>query len=316
MAMRQYIIRRILALVPVLLIVGFVGFLLLNLIPGDPALVMLGPEATLDQVNKLRTELGLNLPVYLRLIYWYGRLFRGDLGYSIFLSRPVLQAILERLQPTLLLTIFSLIIASVIGITSGIIAALKRGTWIDQVATSLSVFGLSIPSFWLSLILMIILGVWVKWFPVAGYTPLKDGFLKTFRTLALPSLTLGFVSSAFISRITRSSMLEVINQDYIKVARAKGQSYRKVILKHALRNAILPIITVMGLTLGNLLSGAVIVETVFALPGIGQLALSSILRRDYSLTQGILLFTATVFVLVNLLVDILYAFLDPRIKYD
>ena len=314
--MRQYLIRRILALVPVLLIVGFVGFLLLNLIPGDPALVMLGPEATLDQVNKLRAELGLNLPVYLRLIYWYGRLFRGDLGYSIFLSRPVFQAILERLQPTLLLTIFSLIIASVIGITSGIIAALKRGTWIDQVATSLSVFGLSIPSFWLSLILIIIFGVWVRWFPVAGYTPLKDGFLKTFRTLALPSLTLGFVSSAFISRITRSSMLEVINQDYIKVARAKGQSYRKVILKHALRNAILPIITVMGLTLGNLLSGAVIVETVFALPGIGQLALSSIMRRDYSLTQGILLFTATVFVLVNLLVDILYAFLDPRIKYD
>jgi len=314
--MRQYLIRRILALVPVLLIVGFVGFLLLNLIPGDPALVMLGPEATLDQVNKLRAELGLNLPVYLRLIYWYGRLFRGDLGYSIFLSRPVFQAILERLQPTLLLTIFSLIIASAIGITSGIIAALKRGTWIDRVATSLSVFGLSIPSFWLSLILIIIFGVWIKWFPVAGYTPLKDGFLKTFRTLALPSLTLGFVSSAFISRITRSSMLEVINQDYIKVARAKGLSYGKVILKHALRNAILPIITVIGLTLGNLLSGAVIVETVFALPGIGQLALSSILRRDYSLTQGILLFTATVFVLVNLLVDILYAFLDPRIKYD
>ena len=303
-------------MVPVLLIVGFVGFLLLNLIPGDPALVMLGPEATLDQVNKLRAELGLNLPVYLRLIYWYGRLFRGDLGYSIFLSRPVFQAILERLQPTLLLTIFSLIIASAIGITSGIIAALKRGTWIDRVATSLSVFGLSIPSFWLSLILIIIFGVWIKWFPVAGYTPLKDGFLKTFRTLALPSLTLGFVSSAFISRITRSSMLEVINQDYIKVARAKGLSYGKVILKHALRNAILPIITVIGLTLGNLLSGAVIVETVFALPGIGQLALSSILRRDYSLTQGILLFTATVFVLVNLLVDILYAFLDPRIKYD
>lgn len=314
--MRQYLIRRILALVPVLLIVGFVGFLLLNLIPGDPALVMLGPEATLDQVNKLRALLGLNLPVYLRLINWYGRLFRGDLGYSIFLSRPVFQAILERLQPTLLLTMFSLIIASVIGITSGIVAAVKRGTWIDQVATSLSVLGLSIPSFWLSLILITTFGVWVRWFPVAGYTPLKDGFLQTLRTLALPSLTLGFVSSTFISRITRSSMLEVMNQDYITVARAKGLGYRQVILKHALRNAILPIITVMGLTLGNLLSGAVIVETVFALPGIGQLALSSILRRDYPLIQGILLFTATVSVLVNLLVDILYVVLDPRIKYD
>ena len=314
--MRQYLIKRILALVPVLLIVGFVGFLLLNLIPGDPALVILGPEATLDQVNKLRAELGLNLPIYLRLIYWYARLFRGDLGYSIFSSLPVLQAIFERLQPTLLLTIFSLFIASAIGMTSGIVAALKRGTWIDQIATGFSIFGLSIPSFWLSLILIIIFGVWLRWFPVAGYAPLQEGFLKTLHTLALPSITLGFVNSAFISRITRSSMLEVMSQDYIKVARAKGLSYRKVILKHALRNAILPIITGIGLTLGNLLSGAVVVEIVFALPGIGQLALSSILRRDYPLTQGILLFTAAVFVVVNLLVDVLYVFLDPRIRYD
>jgi peptide/nickel transport system permease protein len=314
--MKQYIFRRLLALIPVLLIVGLVGFLLLNLIPGDPALVILGPEATLDQVNKLRTELGLNLPVYLRLIYWYGRLFRGDLGYSIFLSRPVLQAILERLQPTVILTVLSFIIASTIGIAGGIIAALKRGTWIDLLATSLSVLGLSIPSFWLSLILIIVFAVWMRIFPVAGYVPLQNGFFNSLRSLILPSLTLGFVSSAFIARITRSSMLEVLSQDYIKVAKAKGLSNRKVILKHALRNAILPVITVMGLTLGNLLSGAVIVETVFALPGIGQLALSSILRRDYSLTQGILLFTATVSVLLNLLVDVLYALLDPRIKYD
>ena len=200
--------------------------------------------------------------------------------------------------------------------TSGIVAALKRGTWIDQIATGFSIFGLSIPSFWLSLILIIIFGVWLRWFPVAGYAPLQEGFLKTLHTLALPSITLGFVNSAFISRITRSSMLEVMSQDYIKVARAKGLSYRKVILKHALRNAILPIITGIGLTLGNLLSGAVVVEIVFALPGIGQLALSSILRRDYPLTQGILLFTAAVFVVVNLLVDVLYVFLDPRIRYD
>jgi peptide/nickel transport system permease protein len=213
------------------------------------------------------------------------------------------------------LTIFSLIIASAIGITSGIVAALKRGTWVDQIVTGISILGLSIPGFWLAIILIIVFCVWVNWFPVAGYEPLQGGFLKTLQTLVLPSLALGFEGSAFITRITRSSMLEVMSQEYIKVARAKGLSYRKVIVKHALRNAILPIITCMGLTLGNLISGAVVVETIFALPGIGQLALSSILRRDYPLTQGILLFTAAVFVLVNLLVDILYVFLDPRIKY-
>ncbi len=314
--MKRYIIRRILSLIPILLIVGLVGFLLLNLIPGDPALVMLGPEATLDQINKLREELGLNLPLYIRLFNWYLRLFKLDLGNSIFFSKPVIKSIIERLQPTVLLSIFSLIIASLIGIVSGIFAALKRGTWIDSIFTSLAVFGLSIPSLWLSLILIIVFGVWLKWFPVAGFVPLKEGFFNSIKTLILPSLVLGFVSSAFIARITRSSMLDVLNQDYIKVARAKGLNNRDVIIKHALRNAILPIVTVMGLTLGNLLSGAVIVETVFAIPGIGQLALSSIQRRDYPLTQGILLFTATIFVLINLLVDIVYAILDPRIRYE
>jgi peptide/nickel transport system permease protein len=314
--MKKYIIKRLIALIPILLIVGLIGFLILNLIPGDPALVILGPEATLDQINKLREELGLNLPIYIRLFYWYVKLFKFDLGNSIFLSRPVLKAIIERLQPTILLSIFSLFIASFIGITTGIIAALKRGTFIDTFFTSLSVLGLSIPSFWLSLILIIIFGVWLKWFPVAGFIPLKESFVSSIKTLILPSLVLGFVSSAFISRVTRSSMLEVLNQDYIKVARAKGLKMRDVIIKHALKNAILPIITVMGLTLGNLMSGAVIVETVFAIPGVGQLALSSIQRRDYPLTQGILLFTATFFVLINLLIDIIYAFLDPRIRYE
>lgn len=314
--MKRYLIRRLLALIPVLFIVGLIGFLILNLIPGDPALVILGPEATLDQVAKLRKELGLDMPIYIRLFYWYIKLFKFDLGNSIFLSRPVIKAIFERLQPTILLSLFSLIIASIIGVTTGIFAALKRGTWIDSFFTGLAVFGLSIPSFWLSLILIIIFGVWLKWFPVAGFVPLKDGLLNCLKTITLPSLVLGFVSSAFISRVTRSSMLEVLNQDYVKVALAKGLKRIDVIYKHALRNAILPIITVMGLTLGNLLSGAVIVETVFAIPGVGQLVLSSIQRRDYPLTQGILLFTATIFVIINLLVDIIYALLDPRIRYD
>jgi peptide/nickel transport system permease protein len=314
--MRRYLVKRLLALIPILLMVGFIGFLLLNLIPGDPAYVILGPEATMEQANKLRAELGLDLPIYIRLIYWYGRLFRGDLGNSIYFSRPVLQVILHTLEPTILLTIFSLIIASAIGITSGIVAALKRGTWVDQIVTGISILGLSIPGFWLAIILIIVFCVWVNWFPVAGYEPLQGGFLKTLQTLVLPSLALGFEGSAFITRITRSSMLEVMSQEYIKVARAKGLSYRVVILKHAFKNALIPIVTGMGLTFGHLLSGAVVIESVFALPGIGQLALSSIMKRDYPLTQGILLFTATVFIVVNLLVDILYAVLDPRVKYE
>ncbi len=313
--MREYILKRIAALIPVLLIVGLIGFTLLSLIPGDPAAVMLGPEASMEDIIALRSEMGLDLPAPVRLFRWYVRLFQGDLGYSIFLYRPVLQAIIERLEPTMLLTFMALIIAGVLGITMGITAAIKRGTFIDQMVMSLSLLGLSIPSFWLALILIVFFALTLGLFPVAGYSPIEDGWWKTLHHLTLPAFTLGFIQSAFIARMTRSSMLEVLNQDYIRTAKAKGLGFYKVIVVHALRNAFIPIVTVMGLSLGGLMAGAIVVETVFALPGIGQLVLASISRRDYPMVQGILLFIASVYVLVNFLVDVLYVILDPRIKY-
>lgn len=313
--MREYLLKRMAALIPVLLIVGLIGFTLLNLIPGDPAAVMLGPEASMEDITALRSEMGLDLPVSLRLVRWYIRLFQGDLGDSIFLHRPVLQAIIERLEPTILLTFMALLIAGVLGITMGITAAIKRGTFIDQMVMSLSLLGLSIPSFWLALILIVVFALMLRLFPVAQYSPLAEGWWKTLHHLTLPAFTLGFIQSAFIARMTRSSMLEVLNQDYIRTARAKGLSFSKVILVHALRNAFIPIMTVMGLSLGGLMSGAIVVETVFALPGIGQMVLASIARRDYPMVQGILLFIALVYVFVNFLIDLFYVILDPRIKY-
>lgn len=313
--MREYLIKRLLALIPVLLIVGLIGFTLLNMIPGDPAAVMLGPEASLEEIIKLRHEMGLDLPALVRLGRWYVKLFQGDLGYSIFLYRPVLQAIIERLEPTLMLTFMALLIAGFLGITMGITAAIKRGSIIDQVVMSFSLLGLSIPSFWLALILIVTFSLTLRLFPVAGYTPLVEGWLKSIRDLTLPALTLGIIQSAFIARMTRSSMLEVLNQDYIRTAKAKGLGFFRVIIVHALRNAFIPIMTVLGLSLGSLMAGAIVVETVFALPGVGQLVLASISRRDYPMVQGILLFIASIYVFVNFLVDVLYVILDPRIKY-
>lgn len=313
--MTEYLIKRLIALLPVLMIVGLSGFLLINLIPGDPVAVMLGPEATLEDINYLRHELGFDLPLPTRLIKWYSRLFRGDLGYSIFLHRPVLQAIIERLEPTLLLTFMALLISGTLGITMGITAAVNRNTLIDQLVMSLSVLGMSIPSFWLALIFMQVFAVYLRVLPVAGYTPISEGLLQTVRSLFLPALTLGFIQSTFIARMTRSSMLEVLSQDYIRTAKAKGLPQRKVIYVHALRNAFIPIATVLGLALGSLMAGAIVVETVFALPGVGQMVLASIARRDYPMVQGILLFIATIYVFINFLVDIFYVALDPRVKY-
>ncbi|MBT9165293.1 MAG: Glutathione transport system permease protein GsiC [candidate division WS2 bacterium] len=313
--MTEYLIKRLIALIPVLLIVGFSGFLLIHLIPGCPVAVMLGPEATQEDIDKLRHEMGLDLPLLTRLIRWYSRLFRGDLGYSIFLHRPVLQAIIERLEPTLLLTFMALLISGTLGITMGITAAVNRNTLIDQLVMSLSVLGMSIPSFWLALIFIQVFAVYFGILPVAGYTPVSEGPFQAVKSLFLPALTLGFIQATLIARMTRSSMLEVLSQDYIRTAKAKGLTQRKVIYVHALRNAFIPIATVLGLALGSLMAGAVVVETVFALPGVGQMVLASIFRRDYLMVQGILLFIASIYVFINFLVDLFYVVLDPRVKY-
>ncbi|MEW6524274.1 MAG: ABC transporter permease [Bacillota bacterium] len=313
--MKAYILNRLAALIPTLLIVATVGFLLIHLTPGDPAAVMLGDEADLKDLEMLRQQMGLDQPIPVQLLRWLGRLFRGDLGYSIFLKRPVLQAITDRLECTLLLTVYSLIISVGLGVVMGIVAAVKHNTIVDQIMMVLALLGVSMPSFWLGLNLIWLLALGLRWFPSSGYVPLAQGVVANMRSLFLPSFTLGFVSAAPIARMTRSSMLAVLNQDYIRTARAKGLKEWSVILSHAFRNALIPTVTMIGMTVGGLIAGAIIVETVFALPGVGRLVISSISRRDYPAIQGILIFTASIYVLVNLVVDILYVYLDPRVKY-
>ena len=313
--MRGYIIRRLITLVPTLLIVATVGFLLIHLTPGDPAAVLLGEEATEEDLDHLRRELGLDLPLPVQFVRWLGRLAQGDLGDSIFLKRPVLQAITERLGCTLLLTVYGLVIAVGLGVIMGILAAVKHNTLIDQSLMGVALFGVSMPSFWLGLNLIFLFALRWKVFPTTGYLPLTDGVLASLRSMTLPALTLGFVSAAPIARMVRSSMLQVLNQDYIRTARAKGLREWAVVVSHAFRNALIPTVTLIGMTVGALLAGAIVIEQVFVLPGVGRLVLSSIARRDYPVIQGILLFIAFIYVSVNLLVDVIYVYLDPRVKY-
>jgi len=313
--MTGYLARRLLVLVPVVLIVATVGFVLISLAPGDPAAVMLGPDAGPDEVQRLREVMGLNRPLGVQLLRWYSRTLRGDLGYSIFLRRPVRQAIIERLEPTALLTVMALGIAIILGIPSGVVAAARWNTWVDHLVMSIALFGMSVPNFWLGLNLIVIFSVSLGLLPVAGYVPLGASVVGALRSLVLPALTLGVSGAALIARMTRSSMLEVLGQDYVRTARAKGNRERRVILRHALRNAMIPTVTVIGLSLGGLLAGAVVTETVFALPGVGRLVILSVLRRDYPVVWGVLMFIAAVYVLVNLFIDVLYVYLDPRVKY-
>jgi peptide/nickel transport system permease protein len=310
-----YVVRRLIALLPVLLVVSTVGFFLIYLTPGDPAAVMLGPDATQDDIENLRAQMGLNRPLHVQLLRWYSRMLRGDLGDSIFLQRPVLQAIFERLEPTVLLTTMALVVAIAIGVPAGVVSAVRRNSWMDQAAMGVALFGVSVPGFWLGLNLILFFSVYLGLFPVAGYVPLAESVARAVRSLVLPALTLGIGGSALIARMTRSSMLEVMGQDYVRTARAKGNRERRVILRHALRNAMIPTITVIGLALGGLLAGAIVTETVFALPGVGRLVISSVQRRDYPVIQGVLMFIASIYVLVNLLIDVIYVYLDPRVKY-
>lgn len=313
--MTRYIARRFVALLPVVLVVATVGFFLIHLAPGDPAALMLGPDATVTDVEHLRSVMGLDRPLPVQLGLWYGRILRGDLGYSIFLDQPVVRAVKEHLEPTLLLTAMSVVVSVAIGAPAGIIAAMRRNTWIDQAAMGVALFGLTVPTFWLGLNLILVFSVYLGLFPVAGYVPLHISVLRAVRSLVLPALTLGFNGAGLIARMTRSSMLEVLGQEYVRSARAKGCTEARVVYRHALRNALIPTVTVVGLVVGILLAGVVVTETVFALPGIGRLVITSVLRRDYPVIQGVLMFIAGVYVLVNLAVDVLYVSLDPRITY-
>lgn len=314
--MLVYIFKRLVSLVPVLFVVSIAIFLIIHITPGDPASTILGMEATPAQIAELNEKMGLNDPIHIQYFKWISKVLKGNLGDSIFMQQPVAEAIKEHLPPTVSLALFAQIVALVLSIPFGIIAAYKRGKAVDTVIMSISLLGMAIPSFLLGLFLMLFFSVYLGWLPVAGYRPLSMGFWTHFRYLILPGISLGVIQAALIARMTRSSMLDVLYLNYIKTARAKGLKEYIVLLKHALKNAGLPILTVVGQTFGTLVTGAVVIESLFNIPGIGQLILNSITRRDLAVIQGVVLFVTLLYVGVNLVVDLLYGVIDPRVRLD
>ncbi|WP_459617364.1 ABC transporter permease [Bordetella sp. 2513F-2] len=313
--MLRYLLNRLVGLVAVMFIVATIVFVILRITPGDPAAVMLGPEASQQDIDALRARLGLDRPLPVQYLGWLGQLARGDLGQSIFLGKPVLAALADRAEPTFWLTLMSLVIAAAIALPVGILSAVRRGTALDQSVLTFSMFTSSVPSFWLGLVLMQVFSVKLGWLPVAGYGGPDASIGTRLSHLILPAVVLGLVNSALITRFIRASMLDVLRDDYVRTARAKGLPERRVILKHAVRNALIPILTVLGLTTALLISGAVVTETVFGLPGVGSLVVSAVLRRDYPVIQGALLVIAALYVLINLFIDLLYLAVDPRVRY-
>lgn len=313
--MLVYIVRRFAGMMVVMLLVAMVVFVIARVVPGDPAAVMLGSAATPEDIAALRGRLGLDEPLLTQFLLYLGQIVHFDLGESIFLNRPVAQALAERSELTGLLTMMSVGIAMLIGVPVGILSAAKRGGLIDQTAVGLAMLAASVPSFWIGLTLIKYLAVDHAWFPVAGYGPPDADLLERMRHLVLPAIALGIPNSALILRFTRTSMLDVLSHDYVRTARAKGLPPLVVVLKHALRNAMIPILTVIGLTTAVMIAGAIVTETVFGLPGVGNLIVSAVLRRDYPVIQGALLVVSAIYVLINLTVDLLYAVVDPRVRY-
>jgi peptide/nickel transport system permease protein len=314
--MTTYLARRLLALVPVLAVVLTVVFLLVHLIPGDPASAMLGPSATSEQIEATRRDLGLDRPLWEQLARFYARVLQGDLGHSYFLNRPVATALWERAEPTLVLTGAALLVAVAIGVPAGIVAGASPGSLLDRALMTAALLGVCVPGFWLSLNFIYFFAVRLSWLPAGGYASFLVDPWAALRFMVLPAVSLGFNQSALIARIARSCMIEVLAQDYIRTARAKGLSRRAVVYVHAFRNALVPVVTVIGITMAILIGGAVVTEIVFNIPGLGRLVVSAILRRDYPVVQGVVLVTAVAYVLINLVVDLCYALIDPRIRYD
>jgi peptide/nickel transport system permease protein len=314
---RRYLARRLLQLVPVLLGVSVVIFTVLRLAPGDPAEVMLGSQATKEDLERLRAELGLTEPVHVQYFLWMSHVVRGDLGRSIWRKRPVLTEVLHHYKATIILTLAALTLSAVGGTTLGVTAAVRPNSLLDRCSAVASLFGASMPVFWLGIVLMVIFALELRWLPASGmFSPYGGGDLgDLLRHLVLPAVTLASATITIIARLTRSAMLEVLGQDYIRTARAKGLVEWAVVVRHGLKNALVPIITVIGVQTGVLLGGAVLTETVFAWPGVGTLMVQGILARDFPLVQGCVLIIAMTFVLINLAVDLAYAWLDPRIRY-
>jgi peptide/nickel transport system permease protein len=310
-----YILRRLGATFIVMAVVALFVFSLLFLTPGDPAAVIAGDIATGDDIKNIRAKLGLDEPFLVQFGGWVWRLLHGDLGTSIFTNLPVTTLIGQRVQPTVSLTLCTLIVAVLIAVPLGVLAAARAGGWLDRLVMSFSVLGFSVPVFVLAYLLIIVVSVRLQWLPVQGYRPLNEGLWPWLSHLILPSIALGTVYMALIARITRAAILDILAQDYIRTANAKGLAPRAVLTRHALKNAGVPIITVIGIGIALLISGAVVTETVFAIPGIGRLTVDAILRRDYPIIQGVILLFSAVYVLINLLVDLSYRLFDPRIRY-
>jgi len=313
--MWAYIVRRIVATIPVMAIVALFVFSLLYISPGDPAAVIAGDQATPQDVERIRASLGLDRPYLVRFGEWLWNVLRGDLGVSIFTNLPVSLMIAQRIEPTLALMLVTLILSISIAIPMGVVAAWQHGTWIDRGVMAFAVFGFSVPVFVTGYLLAYVFALELDWLPVQGYTPIRNGFVPFIENLILPSLALGSVYIALIARITRATMMEVLQQDYVRTAKAKGVGSRGVLFVHGLKNAAVPIVTVIGIGIALLIGGAVVTESVFAIPGLGRLVVDAILRRDYPVIQGVVLLFSFVYVILNLLVDLLYTVLDPRIRY-
>ena len=313
--MYRFILSKALGMVTVLAIVAVMVFVLTRAASGDPISVLLGEQATAEDIARVQQQYGLDRPLPVQFGLWLGQVLQGNLGDSIFLQRPVTQALWERAEPTLLLSLMAVSIAALIGIPCGIVSAVYRGRWIDQLFTGTAMLGASIPSFWLGLVLIQIFAVSLGWFPVSGYGAPDAPLAERLHALVLPSMVLGLLNSALIIRFTRASMLDVLGEDYVRTARSKGMGEMRVVLRHALKNAAIPIITVVGLTFALLVSGAVVTERVFNIPGMGNLVVNAVLRRDYPVIQGTLIVVAMLYVLVNLAVDLHYLVVDKRVKY-
>lgn len=313
--MFAYVVRRLFATIVVMTVVAFVVFLLLYLTPGDPAAILAGDAATGDDIRRIREKLGLEEPFFVRFGGWAWGLLHGDLGVSIFTNLPVTKLIGQRVEPTVSLTLCTLAVAVLVAVPLGVIAAARAGTWVDRLVMAFSVAGFSVPVFVLAYILILVFSIQLDWLPVQGYRPIREGLWEWARHLVLPSAALGTVYIALIARITRASMLDVLAQDFVRTAQAKGLAPGAVLVGHALKNAAVPIVTVIGIGVALLIGGAIVTETVFAIPGIGRLTVDAILRRDYPIIQGVVLIFSAAYVLINLAVDLSYMFFDPRIRY-
>ncbi|MEL4376744.1 ABC transporter permease [Brucella cytisi] len=313
--MAVYLIKRILALVPVLLLVSIFVFLLLRLTPGDPAAILAGDAATTEQLERIREAMGLNEPILTQYFTWMGKILQGDLGVSLISGVPVLDMVSQRIGPTISIAVLTIIIAVLVAIPMGVVAAWRHRSWIDYLVMSFSVLGFSVPVFLVGYVLLLIFSVNLGWLPVQGFKPISSGFGGFMERAILPALTLASIYIALIARMTRAAMLDVLGEDYIRTARAKGVSDRRLLFVHALKNAAVPVVTIVGTGFALLISGVVVTESIFNIPGIGRLTVDAVLARDYPVIQAMILLTSALYVFVNLLIDLSYTLFDPRIRY-